>query len=292
MRNRTYTDDPFFQVYEYRYYHPRLTREYTVLQVTDLHMMAVDETSTQERILKVSKQKAAWWPLRLEFARIYGDEQGEEHLLDPVDGLEHIVALANEKKPDALLMTGDMMDDFSEENFRCLQNACKRLSVPWMWVCGNHEQGHEERYGVLTNGNPFEQTIDLGEMKFIGIHDALKKTVSASQLAFLKREAEGVPVPVLVMHIPMLTANNTSETARFDPYFLLGTGEVDPDTRAFLEFMQSGDDPFAMALCGHVHGTNLSEYRPGHPQLCVSSAMVGVCALLRFLPADSVRFEA
>ena len=290
MKNTDFTKDPFFQIREYRFYHPALTREYTVLQVSDLHIMALEPDSTEERKEKVAKQISAWDSVRIGFAKAYGDDYGQEHLLDTTEGLERVVAMANETMPDALILSGDMMEDYSEENLRALTAGCRKLQMPWMWVCGNHEVGHEEAYRPLMQNDPSVQLLDVGELRFVGINNAAKK-VCEEQTARCTELAGEAPVSMLVMHIPMLTKNNAEETSHFSPYFLLGTGDVDDATRAFIDGMERDDDPFAMVLCGHVHGANVSFYRPGHPQICTSSAMVGACSLLKFLPGKEIKLE-
>lgn len=290
MKNTVFTNDPYFQVNEFHFYHPALTKEYTVLQVSDLHIMTALENSSDERKAKVEKQKNAWASVRIGFAKKYGDDCGPEHLLDPLEGLSHVVELANQTMPDALLMTGDMMEDYSPENLNALTAACEKLKMPWMWVCGNHEVGYEELYKPLMQNDPDVQILDIGEIRFVGIDDAAKK-VSESQRIRCIDSAKNAVLPILVMHIPMLTRYNKEETSHFDPYFLLGTGNVDESTRSFIDLMESDNDPFSMVLCGHVHGLNISEYRPNHPQLCASSTMVGTCSLLKFFPGKEVRLE-
>ena len=291
MRLTDYTHDPFFQPHEFKFFHPSLKKEYTVLQISDLHIMALNENSTPERREIVLNKRERWESVKIGFAKAYGDDYDEPHLLPTTDALPKFIALCNEKMPDAVLFTGDMMEDYSEENLSMLTDAFGELKMPWMWVCGNHEKGFEEQYKPLMQGTPALQTLKVGEITFVGINDA-NKQVTAEQLAELKAQAENAALPILVMHIPMLTAFNVEETKRFDPYFLLGTGEVTEDTKAFLDYMQTPDNPFAAVLCGHVHGRNDSEYRPGHHQLCASSSMLGPLSVLRFIPAPEPGFEA
>ncbi len=289
MKNTTYTTDPYLQLTEYTLYLPGLQREVTVLQMSDLHVAVADETSSESYRRHVAEQKQAWEPIRIDFARRYGDDYAEEHLLPPEEGMDHFVRLVNQKRPDAFLMTGDMMNAYSEENLRFLQAAFQRLEVPWMWVCGNHESGHEAAYAPLMQGGRLAQTLSIGNFRLIGL-DNSRKTVSSAQAEAALAEAAGC-VPVLVMHIPVMTDCNRKDVSCFDSYFLLGGGETDAESAAFLSDLQRDENPFAAILCGHVHGHHVSFYRPGHPQICTSSAMVGACSLLRFLPAegDAVR---
>lgn len=288
MKNTTYTDDPYFQITEYEIPLAGLEREVTVFHMSDLHIIVADENSTEEWKQSAAKQKEAWAGTRIYFARHYGDEYGEEHLIQPEDALAKYVELVNRKKPDALLMTGDMMNEFSAENMRFLADAFADIQIPWMWVRGNHEVGHDEAYAPYTQGNAPVQVLQLGKLRLLGLDDSCRK-VSTEQTSALKAAVEEAKadgsVPVLTMHIPIKTPLNTEATSHFDAYFLLGGEGTDADSLAFLEYLGSEKCAVGAILCGHVHGHHVSEYAPGKQQICCSSSMVGSCVLLRFVPA-------
>ena len=281
------TNDPYLQVTSYELPLAGLRQGVTLLQISDLHLMVADETSTDEQKRHVEKQKQAWEPVRIDFARLYGDAYDQPHLLPTEEGLAHYVELIRMLRPDAVLFSGDMLEDFSEENLRFFALALEQIDVPWMWVRGNHEQGHDDALAPYMQGGKPAQTLSVGNFKLIGLDNACKR-VTAEQTAAILAEASGEDgcVPVLAMHIPALTDCNREETSCFNPYFLLGTGEVDADTAAFLAEIQKEDNPFAAILCGHVHGRHVSTYRPGHLQICTSSARVGACSLFRFIPGS------
>lgn len=285
------TNDSYLQVTSYELPLAGLRQDVTLLQISDLHLMVTDETSTDEQKRHVEKQKQAWEPVRIDFARLYGDAYDQPHLLPTEEGLTHYVELIRTLCPDVVLFSGDMLEDFSQENLRCFASALEQIDVPWMWVRGNHEQGHDEAghddalVPYMQGGKP-AQTLSVGNFKLIGLDNACKRVTAEQIEAILAEASDAGCVPVLAMHIPALTAQNREETSCFNPYFLLGTGDVDGDTAAFLAQIQREDDPFAAILCGHVHGRHVSSYRPGHLQICTSSAMVGACSLFRFVPEE------
>lgn len=280
------TNDSYLQVTSYELPLAGLRQDVTLLQISDLHLMVSEETSTEAQKQHVEKQKKAWEPVRIDFARLYGDAYDPPHLLSTDEGLAHYVELIRTLRPDAVLFSGDMLDDFSEENLRLFASALEQIDVPWMWVRGNHEQGHDDVLAPYMQGGKPAQTLSVGNFKLIGLDDACKRVNAEQTAAVLAEAGEAGCVSVLAMHIPALTECNREETTCFNPYFLLGTGEVDGDTAAFLAQIQREDDPLAAILCGHVHGKHVSSYRPGHLQICTSSAMVGACTLLRFVPGS------
>ena len=283
-----YTNDPYFQVRERVIPVPGLKEEVQIFHMSDLHLIVADENSTEEWKAFAQKQRDAWQGVRLSFAKLYGDAYDEPHLIRPEEALAKYVSLVNEKRPHCLLMTGDMLNDFSTETIHFLGDALSKVEIPWMWVRGNHEVGNDEAYKPYMGSPADLQILPLGNLTLIGIDDSRKK-VDASLAQAVKTAAEQAVlagnVPVLAMHIPVQTPYNKAETSIFDPYFLLGGGDVDAESAAFLEYLQSETCPIAAILCGHVHGHHVSEYAPGKKQICCSSAMVGACSLLRFIPA-------
>lgn len=280
------TNDPYLQVTSYELPLAGLQQGVTLLQISDLHLMVTDETSTEAQKQHVEKQKTAWESVRLGFARLYGDAFDPPHLLPTEAGLAHYLQLIRTLRPDAILFSGDMLEDFSQENLRFFASALKQIDLPWMWVRGNHEQGHDDAFAPYMQGGRPAQTLSVGNFKLIGLDNASKRVTAGQTAAALAEAREKGCVPVLAMHIPALTDCNKEDTSLFDPYFLLGTGDVDEDTAAFLAEIQREDDPFAVLLCGHVHGKHVSSYRLGRLQICTSSAMVGACSLFRFVPAE------
>lgn len=280
------TNDSYLQVTSYELPLAGLRQGVTLLQISDLHLMVTDENSTEAQKQHVEKQKQAWEPVRIDFARLYGDAYDGPHLLPTEEGLAHYVELIRTLRPDAVLFSGDMLEDYSQENLRRFASALERIDIPWMWVRGNHEQGHDEELSTYMQGGKPAQTLRVGNFKLVGLDNACKRITAEQTEAMLAEANETGCVPVLAMHIPALTEYNREETSCFNPYFLLGTGDVDGETAAFLAQIQKEDDPFAAILCGHVHGKHVSSYRPGRLQICTSSAMVGACSLFRFVPEE------
>lgn len=283
-----YTDDPYFQVKSYEIPVSGLTQEVDLFHMSDLHLIVTTPDSTPQWQAFAQKQREAWQGVRLSFAKTYGDAYDEPHLIQPEEGLPKYVSLVNEKRPAALLMTGDMLNDFSTETIDYLGDALAKVEIPWMWVRGNHEVGNDEAYRPYMGSPADVQTLQLGKLTLIGIDNSRKRVDTALAQAVKAAAEQAVQagnVPVLTMHIPVQTPYNKAETSIFDPYFLLGGGDVDGESAAFLEYLQSEACPIAAILCGHVHGHHVSEYVPGKKQICCSSAMVGACSLLRFLPA-------
>ena len=184
-----YTNDPYFQVKPYEIPVRGLTSEVQLFHMSDLHLIVSDENSTPEWQEHAKKSKDAWQGVRLSFAKLYGDSCDEAHLIQPEDALPKYVSLVNEKRPHALLMTGDMLNDFSSETIDYLGDALSKVEIPWMWVRGNHELGNDEAYLPYTGNGALIQTLQLGNLTLIGIDNSPKK-VSAAQAQAVKAAAD------------------------------------------------------------------------------------------------------
>lgn len=283
-----YINDPYFQIKEYVHPTKGLDREVTILHISDLHLIVSDENSTEEWKAFAQKQRDAWKGVRLSFAKLYGDSTDEPHLIQPEEGLPKFIALANEIKPDLLLLTGDMLNDFSKETIDYLGDALAKLRIPYMWVRGNHEIGNDDAYAPYTQGNIPVQMARLGNLHVLGLDDA-KRKVTSVQLDALRSAVNDVTaaggIPVLAMHIPVRTALNADAVSHFDPYFLLGGEGTDDDSHAFLDYLEDKECPINTVLCGHVHGHHHSVFAEGKQQICCSSSMVGCCIVHRFTQA-------
>ena len=281
-----YKNDPYFQFKEYVHPTSGLENDVTILHISDLHLIVSDENSTEEWKTYAQKQRDAWVGVRLSFAKLYGDSTDEPHMIAPEEGLHKFVALANETKPDLLLLTGDMLNDFSQETIDYLGEALAKLEVPYMWVRGNHELGNDDAYASYMQALAPVQTATLGKLRLLGLDDA-KRKISAPQLDALKSAVndatEAGEVPVLAMHIPVRTSLNADAVSHFDPYFLLGGEGTDDDSKAFLDYLQDADCPIRTVLCGHVHGHHVSSFAEGKQQICCSSSMVGCAVVHRFV---------
>jgi|GEM_PF-530980 len=291
MTNNTpYTNDPYFQIKEYIHPTKGIDREVTILHISDLHLIVSDENSSDEWKAFAQKQRDAWKGVRLSFAKLYGDSTDEPHLIQPEEGLPRFIDLANEKRPDLLLLSGDMLNDFSTETIDYLGDALSKLQVPYMWVRGNHELGNDDAYAPYMQENAPVQKVTCGNLQILGLDDA-KRKVTSTQLDALKAAvsdaAEKGDIPVLAMHIPVRTPLNADAVSHFDPYFLLGGEGTDDDSRAFLEYLQSESCPISTVLCGHVHGHHVSEFAEGKKMICCSSSMVGCAIVHRFTQAEN-----
>jgi DNA repair exonuclease SbcCD nuclease subunit len=254
-----------------------LSRIYRIMHISDLHLSCKDELSTEKEKKEADEQATAWVKTRKDFANAFGEACEAEHNLPAEQQFLDLLEYTLNSKADALVISGDLFDMYSPANMRFIKKEFSKISIPYMWVCGNHE-GDIKNYPDYTpfmHLDPSFQVIDLGEILIVGL-DNSRREILQHQLERLKEIfTKGKPV-LLVMHIPMLTkSNSTFLKAHCDPYFILNWDGCSETTTEFCELLKSGKTPVHAILAGHLHFENVSEFAEGKYQFVASQGLIG-----------------
>lgn len=159
---------------------------------------------------------------------------------------------ANQERVDAVLLGGDMIDYYSDENADYLKNQIDRLAMPYLFTLGNHdlfspwdEQIPDDSvlYTLFQENNTAFQVLDYEEFAICAI-DNEAYDVNGESLAAMKKWLEINPEKpvILLAHVPFYTENDRSllETSVkvWGQPLVIGTGEGTRDTTAVSrEFM-------------------------------------------------------
>ena len=271
--------DPFFQLKTLEYRLPGLDKAYTLLHISDLHLHEWDKESTEDEKNEAEYQTHRWEKTRFAFAKAFGDSTEPEHVQPMAGYLNRYVELANELEPDALVITGDLLECHTAANIRCLSRSLAKLNMPYIWARGNHEMEDFDDYAAFMGDHREWQALPLGKLKLIALNNTEQK-VSAEGLAHFREEAEDGCTPVLLMHIPVMTDANRAFFEKLDPYYNMSAKQ----DSAFMEYLTSDACPVKLYLCGHIHGHITSEFVPGKWEVTASSAMLGCGNIIRLLP--------
>lgn len=103
---------------------PEVERDYEIWFFADSHIIIQDETDSEE----VQAYAAERMP-------VFTNEKG----VDPSQILSDFIEMANEQKPDMVLFGGDILDFPSEANVSFLKEELAKLTVPYVYVMGNHD---------------------------------------------------------------------------------------------------------------------------------------------------------
>lgn len=272
-------DDGFFWFKENRITVPGVKGEHIFMHITDTHVSTIDEESTPEERELTDKQEALWSVFKENFARgkvpfAKGNDEpyGEEQRISTVAAFEKQLALAEELKPDALLLSGDNLDHMHPAGVRYLQRRLAAYSGRFLCVPGNHEDPVCD--GVWGTG---VRTMDFEGFRIAAVDDS-KRTVSGEDLDALRTLCgEGIPMIVLC-HVPVSTACCREEMRKLMEYFYIDSESEDANAREFVSLLEKNDAVKAV-LCGHVHGYHAVELAPGKPQIVGSQGMAGAVHL-------------
>ena len=183
------------------------------------------------------------------------------------------MALAEELKPEALLLSGDNLDHMHPAGERYLRKKLAQYSGKYLCVPGNHESASCE--GAW---EPGVRTLELEGFRIVAV-DNSQKTVSSPDLEALKALcAQGKPI-ILLCHIPLSTASCREEMHRIMDYFYIDGETADENGREFVSLCEQ-NEAIRAVLCGHVHGYHEMEYAPGKLQVIGSQGMAGAVHLL------------
>lgn len=270
-------DDKFFWFKRNRIAIPGVQGEHLLMHITDTHIDAVDELSTDEEREKVRQQTELWNKFRGKFASANGEPCGPEQDIPTLEAFEKQMALAEELRPEALLLSGDNLDYMHPAGARLLAKRLAAYPGPFLCVPGNHED--PECPGCW---EPGVRTLELEGFRVAAV-DNSRKTVSDADLEALRALCAEKTQIIVLCHIPIATdfcrADCTEKLMGKPEYFYLDAATADENGKAFISLCEENDAIRAI-LCGHVHGYHEMEFAPGKPQILGGQGMAGAVHLL------------
>ena len=230
-------------------------REYTLLFITDTHMVVRGED--------ISAQEKENEDLRFpEFVNEEGVPSAEQ--------FPEWIRYANETEVDGVLLGGDIIDTPSAANLQWLEEQLAGLDMPWLYVNGNHdwtypweymtETGRETYLPLLqtfTQGGKAVQSLDFGEFLVVGIDDSTNQVEGAALPEYEKILEENRPV-IVMAHVPFMTQSVLAKAREsWDSPAVIGGGNYggiypSEDSEGFLTLTTAEESPVEL-LAGHVH---------------------------------------
>lgn len=248
-------------------------RKKIIYHFSDVHLSMQDALSAPEEMQQAKAASANWDGTRLWFAKKYGEPASQAQQKPADTHFTDLLKLAEDG--DAVVMTGDLCEYVSPANLRFLDRELKKLSTPWLAVCGNHDKAGDipEGYGFSRVKEPV-QILDLGDLILFGVDNSLR-AVTARQNARLRQTlAMGKPL-IIVMHIPIMTEGNKELLTDCGEYFRLNHPGADGETLEFIRILRENADRILAILAGHLHFANTSEIAPGLMQYVSSQGILG-----------------
>lgn len=234
---------------------PGIEGEYEFLFLTDLHLAiktredAGPYGSAQERIDAFSNAK--------------GTVSAKQ--------LPQWISYANKQQFDAVLLGGDMIDYYSDENAAYLAGYLNQLKMPYLFTLGNHElfSPWEEAisqdsviYELFQDKSGAFQVLEYEEFAICAVDNEAYQVNEASLAAMREWIETNSDKPVILLaHVPFYTERNSSllETTMsvWGQALVIGTGEGTRDTtavsRAFIETILGEGSPVIAIFTGDNH---------------------------------------
>jgi 3',5'-cyclic-AMP phosphodiesterase len=140
---------------------------------------------------------------------------GNENGVDPIPRLQAVIEAVRglPNRPDAVLVSGDLADDGSEENYRVAREMLESLDLRLHVLPGNHDDRGRIRAAFDLPGEgdePVNYSVDVGELRLVlfdsNVPGRDPGSYDAGRLAWLERELAAQPErpTVLAVHHPPL----------------------------------------------------------------------------------------
>jgi len=234
---------------------PGVEGEYEFLFLTDLHIAI----KTREEVGPYGDADD-----RIAFFSNWRGTTAEKQLPQWID-------YANKCDFGAVLMGGDMIDYYSDENAGYLQAQMSKLKVPYLFTLGNHElflpweeplPEDSAIYELFLDDEMAFQVMDFGEFAICAIDNEAYQVNEASLTAMRTWIEENPDKPVILLaHVPFYTDNDRAllkaSVSSWGQALVIGTGEGTRDTtevsRVFIDLILSENSPVVAVFTGDNH---------------------------------------
>lgn len=235
---------------------PELQNEYEVWFFADSHIIITDDSAPEE----VQNYAAERQP-------VFANNMGVE----PARIFTQFIEQANAEQPDLILFGGDILDFPSDANIAFLKEELGKLSVPYLFIMGNHDWTYPWEYMTPEGAQKYRPLLEeiTGTDSYVGItewEDIVFLAIDNSSNQVAQEAAEGIeqvyamgkPI-VLVQHVPFsseaLIARAKEDWA--NPVTLgmqvHGGIPVNPVSDALYKNVLDDESQIRLVLAGHVH---------------------------------------
>ncbi|WP_133648257.1 phosphodiesterase [Paraburkholderia flava] len=158
-------------------------------------------------------------------------------------------------RPDAVLITGDLVDQGTAEQYAYLKTLLAPLEMPYYLMVGNHDdrtalrEAFPDRPELKTEGEFVQYAIDVGPLRIVALDSVVPGqsggTLCDARLAWLEAQLDAArdrPVVVALHHPPFVTGIGHMDEIR-----------LEPRAAERLAAIIARHPNVERVLCGHVH---------------------------------------
>lgn len=168
--------------------------------------------------------------------------------------------------PDVVILGGDIIDYFSDNNVEVLKNGLSMFNCPVMYLRADHDYEPKyvssddvttrNRHSGIYADNPSANVIRIKGISIVGITDSTRQ-VSSEQLSVIQQEAASNKV-ILATHVPYASKVSDSlkqlSISKRGREYYWGSSTWSPSgaTSSLISMIESGNS-IPLVLCGHMH---------------------------------------
>jgi len=231
---------------------PQLEQDYEIWFLSDSHVVVEDGSEDEQTKAYAAERKPGFM---------------HESGAGPDAVFSKFIDMANEKKPDLVLLGGDIIDFPSEANVAFLKSELERLDVPYIMAYGNHDwtfpweymtQAGRDTYRPMLEEVMTDSCLELDDLVVVAV-DNSSNQLEAESLAVLEQACELNKPVILLSHVPLSTEELIARAKEdWNSPVTLGMqvhGGIAPnDASAKLWNMTHEDESLIKTvLAGHVH---------------------------------------
>ncbi len=274
---------------------PGLKTPFTVLQVTDLHTLAM----TEEEAAAMPRDRYDYIQPRIGLF-----SEGRPY---PPDVMFPTFAdYAREIDADLVLLTGDIMDFPSDANIALLHDFIETSAVPVLYITGNHDWSYADDYHTphaaevhlpriwgLSHTERCAVVYETEHIVFVAVDNSLNRIPAEAADVYTRAVTDarekGKNV-ILAMHIPLRVDTLDEDCIRvWRQNLCIGEGAIAANDETSMAFVRAVTEGTTLApdavITGHLHLSHEDVYPNGVPQWVTDIACGGLCRVIRFLPA-------
>lgn len=218
-------------------------------QFSDSHLCEWDENSSAEEKSRAQKRTDEWYETRRWFTDKYNEPLEKEQEISAAEHYNNLISVCSDA--DGVLIAGDTMDYVSQASLNVMEQGLKRLKIPFVAVCGNHESVEEIPDGMLLScmKDPV-YVCDTGDILLVGINNSNRKITEEQFLKLEEIFSLKKPI-ILTMHIPIMTNENREILKDCGEYFYM----EESANKRLRDMIIRDNSPVLAVLTGHLHFT-------------------------------------
>ena len=258
-----------------------LKKEYKFFQISDMHISYCDSESVDADIKEHNRCEERWLEQKKEFANDHNELCDDRYNMESTELFEALLDRAKEFNPDAIILSGDIMDRITDSNIRYLKNLFSKIEIPIIYCPGNHDYMDIDHnfinpYEIVKDftNDPEFNIIDYGEFVLLAVDN--NKSISKMQLELLKVQIASDKKLLLVEHKPLLLGEFGDKLlSNIGSYFFMGTSKDTDTTKEYVNLVKENSDRFIAVLCGHIHFAREYKITENLMQISTSSGLIG-----------------